>query len=96
MLAAPRQTATWMLGRKHFAHYGLKKPTTVFCARPLKWSSSEEGVLSKMRGLLKSLLGFMMAHAALLQRGSLVFKYNLGIKEGNWSVKGRGQEKGRY
>lgn len=85
-----------MLARMHFVHYGLKKPVTAFCARPLEWSSTEEGVLPKMGVLLKSLLGFIAAHAALLQGGSLVFKCNLGIKEGNWSVKGRGQGKGRW
>lgn len=85
MLTVPRLPATWMLARMHFVHYGLKKPVTAFCARPLEWSSTEYiFVLPKMGVLLKSLLGFIVAHAALLQGGSLVFKCNLGIKEGNW------------
>lgn len=65
-----------MLGRKHFVHYGLKKPAAAFCARPLEWRSTEEGILPKMRVLLMSLLGFIVAHVALFQRGSLVFKCN--------------------
>lgn len=96
MLTAPRLAATWILGRKHFVHHGLKKPAIAFCARPLEWCSTEEGVLPKMRVLLKSLLGFIVAHAAVLQRGSFVFKCNLGIKEGNWSGKGEMLIKGEH
>lgn len=84
-----------MLARMHFVHYGLKKPVTAFCARPLEWSSTEYiFVLPKMGVLLKSLLGFIVAHAALLQGGSLVFKCNLGIKEGNWECERERSGKG--
>lgn len=65
MLTAPRLSATWVLGRRHFnVHYGLKKSATAFCARPLEWSHTEEDILPKRRVLLKSLLGFIVAHAA--------------------------------
>ena len=92
MLTVPRLLATPVLGTKHFFCHGFKKPAAVFCASLLEQSSTEEDVLPKMAVLLQSLLGLIVIHAALLRVGSLVFKSNLGIRGGNRSVKGRGQD----